>query len=176
MRVNGTRTYVRPPKAKAAITSGCPPLTAATIAQRLTRTQEFARSMFVSTYPLLGVFTTQSAGNSHAGTCSPRTHTPQQPSLASPAAAIYRHGGIEVGEHSMAPQQHTFPGLGCRSTRAENPARGSTQLLLRSIKSAQRRMIRVTRHMSALTQMLQQVVFALPQKCSASLTMQEFAR
>jgi hypothetical protein len=56
---------------------------------------EFARPELPSTYPGLGVFTTQSAGISHTGTCPPHAHAPQHPPLALPAAALYRHGSIE---------------------------------------------------------------------------------
>ena len=122
-----------------------------------------------------------------------RTRTQRHvPAYQLAAAALYsiaRRGTISARWHKRrraldGAAAAPFPGLRCRSTRTGNPVRGSTHrdslrqccYLLRSITSAQRRMILVTRHLGALTQMLLQVAFTLPQKCSASLAMQEFTR
>ena len=63
-----------------------------------------------STYPVLGVFTTQSAGNSHTRTCPPHAHAPQHPPLALPAAALYRHGSIEKARTRLR-RSSTLPQL-----------------------------------------------------------------
>ena len=140
---------------------------------------EFARPELPSTYPGLGVFTTQSAGISHTGTCPPHAHAPQHPPLALPAAALYRYGSIEKARtrlrRSSTLSQPKVP-LNTRRESREglHTLRLLTPMLLPPTQHymAQRRMIPVTHHMGALTQMLLQVAL----KGSASLATQEFAR
>ena len=97
------------------------------------------------------------------------------PRAAAATSSIALRGTISARGHRSrraldGAEATPFPGLRCRSTSAGNPARGSTHrdslcqgcYLLRSITSAQRRMILVTRHKGALKLMLLQVAFALP--------------
>ena len=86
------------------------PLTAATITQRFTCTQEFARSELPSTYPGLGVFYYSECRKLAHRDMSPHVHVPHHPPLALTAAALYRHGSIEKARTQLR-RSSTLPQL-----------------------------------------------------------------